>query len=389
MSSQRRRAQRGQVTPMLVALLLPIFGFLVFAVDFGFIFHARAVGENAATASALAGAEELAGCGSGDADEIYAQASDFAGLNFDNAGTFDSSEVLPRNIQWRPQGFEWDDAQYDTVYTKLVRNQKYLFAQILGFVDTKVPAQAEAACLPASQAGTCPIYVSLPTDGDILQQIQLYKIYRIKDEPQTGNFGFLDLFQGVAQAFRQGCAGGASVTEGQPVDVKPGNLGNSFYDALYKDSQHEGLYSYEVQGGGSFAACDIAFDPAAFGDEDWVDPDPGQNIAQKIAQCQLDPNPDDNVLGRVWPIVVTTDEPPHGNSGDITATRIVWFYLACWPTSGSGVCDGHPSDPFYGMFISGDDVKSMVPGLGGVGDNPLAPRRPVLIAPRQDWQPPG
>jgi len=391
------RDESGQALAFVVGILVVLFAFMVFAIDVGFFFHARRLAQNAADPAALAGAAELPGCGDESPDPLVV-ANDYAEKNFvlnafSTGDTFGPFEV---------RSMEVDGVAFPTVFARVERKQHYLFGQLLGLLETTVPGEAEAACLPSTAVGICPFYIQAPDPDDVPPSATPFgitpgKIYRFKFGSQSGqnggNRGFLSIYgeggNDLREAIENGCVGDNpdyTIEEGDLVtDSKPGNMA-SVWASIAE------LYEYEGQtvSGVTYdsrAYCNIAFDSSLFTDSSpydfWVDPtDSPAVVAQKLKDCARDPDLMDNIAGRFWPIAITDDLEglDCGGRCDFHIDYLAMMYVVCYPpASGANDCDGaNPGQAsLFGMFI--DAVPVMIPRTTGVSNNPLAPKRPLLI----------
>jgi hypothetical protein len=399
--------EAGQAVATFVGLLLAIVGFMAVAVDVGFFYHTRSIAQNAADASVLAGAAELPGCGDRDPEPVV-EALEYAQRNFDNIRTFSSlADDTISPIEERPGAYLVENTGFDTVYTRLERDQSFLFAQIFGLVDSPIPAHAEAACLPGDEVGICPIYIRAPNPNDLdpsdgtMFGLHLDEIYQLKlgsqGDASGGNRGYLSIYgQGgkdIRDAIEAGCVGDDpdyTVSEDQIVtDPKPGNMA-SVWNSV------NALYSYEggntcLDSGVTVACetetyCNLTFDDAEFVDQPYdftvVPQESPSLLAEKIMNCDDDPDPTDHVLGRLWPIAVSDTPLCNGRNCDIEISHLAWMYIACWGTRQDNTCSTENSPgqaSLYGMFIEAERVTNILPNIDGISSNPLAPRRPVLV----------
>jgi hypothetical protein len=401
------RAETGQAVAMFVGLLVPIIGFTAIAVDLGFFFHTRSLAQNAADASVLAGALELEGCGDGSpAPEVVAE--DYAGRNFDNVRTFSTpADDTIDPVEVRPGAFEIEGTQFDTVYTRVEREQSFLFAQLFGFLKSPIPAHAEAACLPANEVGICPIYIRAPDPDDtdpsdgVMFGLNLEEVYQLKlgsqGDSSGGNRGYLSIYgnggKDIRDAIEAGCVGDDpdyTVSEGDVVtDPKPGNMA-SVWNSINELYEYEGTNTCIDAGVtvpcGDQDYCHLTFDDTDFNGQPYnFSVSPGESpseLEDKIQACDTDPDPMDHVLGRLWPIAVSDTPLCNGRNCDIHISHIAWMYIACWGTRHDTSCSTENSPgqaSLYGMFFSAERVTAVLPNLEGVSNNPLAPRRPLLV----------
>jgi hypothetical protein len=187
----------------------------------------------------------------------------------------------------------------------------------------------------------------------------------------------------ITDAIRAGCIGDDpdyTVEEGQIVtDPKPGNMGNPTWRAI------DDLYAYEGDDGfPSKATCDVDFDVDFFEDDtpqtdgvfpDLYDEDDTSALDALLATCSRDPDtPPNNISGRLWPIAISNNVVCSGRNCDVEITHIAMMYVACWGPDCDGTNPGQAS--LFGMFV--DSVPAKIP-VTGISNNPLAPKRPVLI----------
>jgi hypothetical protein len=424
--------EAGQATAFFVCTVLIIVGFMAFAFDTGFLYHARRVNQNAVDPAVLAGAAELPGCGDQDPEPLDEAAHYIEkNLEFATLSSSDDAPVLSHGT------FTVGATDFPTVYASTNRNQNTSFSAAFGLGSADVPAEAEAACLPIDRVAICPFYIQAPDEGsgdeehfgleiaDIDNGV--YPIYRFKFSAQDGehgNRGFLGIYGSGAAQIRNGIEAGCvdpdgeldyvvsqGGLEGEPSEVitdsQPGTISSVW-------ASFDELYEYEEDRYGDEFWCDIEFDHTDFPDDapyyytvDTTDPDAA---AERIRQCKWDPRgTDDNVYGRYFPIVITEAliaTGCHGNC-EITTDHIAMMYVVCWGSrcdggngngngggggngnggggngnggSGGGGNGGGSSgtgqSSLYGIFI--EDYPFQVQG-SGISDNPLAPKRPLLI----------
>jgi hypothetical protein len=299
--------------------------------------------------------------------------------------------------------FEVDGVEFPSISTRVERNQAFIFARFLGLVSQTVPAEAEAACVPADQLGICPFYIQSPDPNDVPSStnpngsfgLELNKIYRFKfgSNPQQsdgqtgGNRGFLSIFgsggNDLRDAIENGCVGADpdfTVSEGMVLtDTKPGNMA-SIWNSIAD------LYSYETAPQRS--ACNIPFDETLFIGKPYdfaVNPQlpPGTTLDQIIENCNDDPDPNDNVNGRLWPIAISdqiTGLTCGGNGRcDVELSHLAVMYIVCYPPDhGPNDCDGENpgQSALYGMFRLAEKLSLKVSGMS---NNILAPRHVVLV----------
>lgn len=228
------RNEDGQAVAFFVAILVLIFGFMAFAVDIGFLFHARRLAQNAADSAALAGASELSGCGDSlpydpiDTANTYALRN-LAGKTFSAGDDTVSSREEMYGVTDPVNG---EIVPFPSVYSFVERPQSFLFARFFGLVDSPVPAEAQAVCGPILGGGVCPFAIEAPdpsdtdfSDGSYLG-ITLGKVYVMKDQPgvtgaENGNFQLLGLTDPGKDALRDFVSGGCdkSSTPGVELEV--------------------------------------------------------------------------------------------------------------------------------------------------------------------------
>ena len=417
--SRLHRDERGQAVAFFVGIIFVLFGFMAFAIDIGFFFHARRIAQNAADPAALAGAAVLEGCGVGDpllvANE-YAE-KNLLGKAFTVGDTLGPMAIVPYDI---------DGIPFDSVYARVTRTQRYLFAGFLGLAPVNIPAEAQAVCAPASGGGVCPFAVVAPhPDWDPVSHpdepygIKLGMVYVIKTSAQdqtTGNFSILQLIEGSAKTaywdfLASGCedpdAESAVIVDVADIltDTIPGDKSGPTSKAM------ETLYTPEhTLFPTRHAACNVSFRLDEAGPDlvvgtaddylsgtvlDGVTPVYGQVaidlVDVRTANTACDAIESDgsvvdalmhvSVQGRFIQIVLIADFP-NGASDPALVLGILRMYVACWDNQdgvaggcGTGVPPGQVA--IYGIF--GEYKAPNLLKTVGVGNNPLAPKHVVLV----------
>jgi len=253
----------------MVGFLLLIFASMAFAIDLGFMFHARRVMQNAADPAALAGAAYLPRCPLAGQGEPIAAAKLYGEQNLQGKAFVAGPDDFPTpEIGSFTVSNDLGTATWPTVYAKVRRPQSFLFGRILGLTSAFVPAEAEAACGPISEGNVCPMYVAgnpnagvqRDANGNITSAygLTIGAVYSMKDS--AGHIGALSapIGPGTSQwtdFIRQGCEdpSGAQleVVEGGDVESKPGNWGNPTSTGLEggQGSNSYGLYEPEITSG--------------------------------------------------------------------------------------------------------------------------------------------
>jgi hypothetical protein len=387
-----------------VGILVVILGFMAFAVDTGFLFHARRLAQNAADASVLAGAQELEGCGDGIPSPVEV-AFDYAQRNFDNLRTFgDLGDDNISPVELRPDAFQipGTDTYLDTVYTRVSRDQSFLFGRLFGADDSTIPAHAEAACVSIDSTAICPFYIQSPAPDEehfglvpVDADAGVYPVYRFKfgsqSQQSSGNRGFLGIYGSGANQIRLGIEGGCLDPDDELEYVVSQGSGEGDPDEIITDSQtgniasiwmsFDDLYEYEEDVYGPGVDCNIEFDYTQFEDDTpyyvTVNATDPAAAAASLATCKENP-PGSNwvIRGRYFPIVITDSLESTGCTGNCTITtdHIAMMYVVCWGPDCDNTNPGQAS--LFGMFI--EDYPFIIKGKG-VSDNPLAPKRPLLV----------
>lgn len=205
--------ENGQVMALVAVLMSVLLGMTALTLDIGRVQWTKASLQNAADASALAGAQGLLN------DNAEDTAIDYAELN----GIPDTDiSVNPTNN---------DPTKCEVVCT---RNVTYTFARVLGFTDADVSARAVAgiSSVNSVSGGALPLGVE--------QQDFVYgQTYQLKENAGAGqyhgNFGCLALGdKNGANRYRDNLKYGydGTLTVGDKVDTEPGNMAGPTVDGM-------------------------------------------------------------------------------------------------------------------------------------------------------------
>ena len=428
---RRLDCESGQTTAWTVAILVLLFAIMAFAVDLGFMFHARRVMQNAADPAALAGAAALSNCAlSQDPRGPEGLAEHYAERN-SAAKIFTVSDDAPVTTV-RPNGFSFTDengtTNFDTVYAKVRRTESFVFGRFLGLLTSGIPAEAEAACVYGNELdGICPFFIVAPDpsqqpvfgqdpDGDGPRTpplisgfgIDINRVYRFDFSSSSpygqGERGFLEIFQAgnIRDIVSNGCVGDLqnngpcdlneeTITEEILACTKTGNT-----DAVTKGSND--YYDYEGSAGyPSHSDCNIMFDEALLPGNDPSENSPpldpsdtvapyteysDEDIEELIDLCDDDPNPNDMISGRLWPIGILMETPDNGGNKKYSIKYIALMYQVCvaYDDKSKNDCGSDPNtynnQSMYGMFVNARQVNFKVQG---VGSGPFGPMHVVLV----------
>ena len=384
--------ERGQVTAYFIGLSLLLFAIMAISFDLGLLHLQRRVAQNSVDPAALAGAAYLERCPlSGQADEPLDVAEDFASRNLGVGSNFTaSSDQIQTAIGSFHIENEAGEADWQTVRTRVDREQNYIFGRALGLVSATVPAEAEATCGPISEGNICPYWIegdplqepAYDLDGNVISAygLNIGSVYGMKVNNSSEHYGALDPPNGNGvNAWRDFIAGGCEgdvqleVCEGCVVENQPGDYGNPVHQALEGGGPiHDALYDAEKTYGTDYPApnlfpnghldCDLALTLDS-SDETQVltvrnydasgNPT-GANLTpeQTIAAINAKTNPDDmavnsapcgairqdgsvvpelmftSVQGRFMYIAMTDGECQ--SACDLPVLGILRMYIVCW-----------------------------------------------------------
>lgn len=279
---RHRSGESGQVTPYVVVVSLTLFGFMALAIDFGFHFHARRTIQNAADPAVLAGAAYLEGCAlAGSGLDPVEKAEEFAGYNLAGKAYTAAERVTPVEVRdfYHPPDAE---VPFQSVYTKVERDQKFIFGRFLGLTSSTVPAEAQAVCGPIQEGSICPMWIEGDPDAEPAYDgsgnltsaygLQIGQVYGMKINNSSEHYGALDAPTGSGiDAWRDFIASGCEdaeegetleACEGCEVQSQPGDFGNPVHRALEGGGPVAyGLYEFEKDSSDfpyAHLSCDLA-----------------------------------------------------------------------------------------------------------------------------------
>jgi Putative Flp pilus-assembly TadE/G-like len=271
MTREARDRERGQATAFYVAIMVLIFCFMALTYDIGILFHARRVAQNAADPAALAGAAARQGCALDGIGDPAALANDYATRNLPSSAFSAGADQISIDAARTWNGFP-------SVYARVTTPKAFVFARLLGFTSSNVPADAEAVCGPIQEGDVCPMYVpgdlsagvQRDASGSVISAfgITVGQVFAMKDAPgHIGAFRADAADNGGTDGWRDfiaaGCAGDngetANLCEGCTVENKPGNWGNPAATGLEggNGANSEGLYEIELDYEDAYGTPDL------------------------------------------------------------------------------------------------------------------------------------
>jgi hypothetical protein len=250
---------------------------MAFTFDLGVLHLQRRVAQNSVDPSVLAGAAYLERCPlAGTGLDPLDVAEDFAERNLGVGSNFASDDAIDPRIGSFHIENDAGEADWQTVYTRVDREQGYLFGRALGLISANVPAEAEATCGPISEGSVCPFWIEgdpdqepvYDGDGNVVSAygLEIGSVYGMKVNNDAEHYGAIRLpWASGVNAWRDFLAGGCAVgdneinvCEGCEVPNEPGDYGGPMHQALEGGGPiSDGLYGIEKDYGAEYPAPDL------------------------------------------------------------------------------------------------------------------------------------
>ncbi len=354
--TERRRGDGGQILVMAVLFMAVVMGLTALTIDVGLFLHQRRQLQNAADATALAGASALP-----NASQASAKAQQWADKNgIDVAGgELESVSVSTYRVT------------NDRLSVTVKRDVSFVFGRVLGLTSDTMRASATAGRVPVRASCIAPWAVQgvvndassdFGLDPTALYTFQL----SASNWNSPGNFGALAVYGGGTSDYRNAVEGNCGqvnacntstpyVAEGETLScaTQTGSLGqntNEALDARYPSS--------------TWSTCDVAADANGY---------TNAKIKSELQECK----------DRVVSVAIINAFPPQGQSADIEVWGLSGFYIARWdrwPPYGNGNKPPPPNNGMiWGYLMPATSLPSWSVQWGWDSENPFAPMVITLV----------
>ena len=351
-----RRGQGGQVLIMAVLMMAVVAGFTALTIDVGLFLHQRRQLQNAADATALAGATALP-----DASQAQVKAQQWATKNgIDvSGGELESVSVSTYRVT------------NDRLSVTVKRDVSFVFGRVLGLTSDTMRASATAGRVPVTASCIAPWAVqgvvnNASTDFG-LNPTALYTFQlSASNWNSPGNFGALAVYGSGTSDYRNAVQGNCGQVNAcgsaSPYVAEGSTLACATQTGSLGQNTNEGLA--ERYPSSTWSTCDVTAGPNGYADA---------KAKSDLQACK----------DRVVSIAVINAFPPQGQSANIEVWGLSGFYIARWdrwPPYGNGNNPPPPNDGMiWGYLLPSSSLPSWSVQWGWDSSNPFAPLVVTLV----------